>query len=69
MWAYADGVTQREIGERLGLSKQQVNGRIDRAREKLRRCLEELAESSDQRASVTSGFETWVASLRRRFEG
>jgi RNA polymerase sigma factor (sigma-70 family) len=69
MWAYADGLTQREIGERLGLSKQQVNGRIDRARDKLRRCLEELAESSDQRASVTSGFETWVASLRRRLEG
>jgi RNA polymerase sigma factor (sigma-70 family) len=69
MWAYADGITQREIGERLGLSKQQVNGRIDRAREKLRRCLEELAESSEQRASVTSGFETWVASLRRRLEG
>lgn len=69
MWAYADGLTQREIGERLGLSKQQVNGRIDRARDKLRRCLEALAESSDQRASVTAGFETWVASLRRRLEG
>lgn len=69
MWAYADEITQREIGERLGLSKQQVNGRIDRARDKLRRCLEELAESSEQRASVASGFETWVASLRRRLEG
>jgi len=69
MWAYADGLTQKAIGERLGLSKQQVNGRIDRARDKLRRCLEELAESAEQRASVASGFETWVASLRRRLEG
>lgn len=69
MWAYADGLTQRAIGERLGLSKQQVNGRIDRVRDKLRRCLEELAESPEQRASVTAGFETWVASLRRRLEG
>jgi len=68
LWAYADGLSQRAIGERLGLSKQQVNGRIDRARDKLRRCLEELAESSEQRSSVTSGFETWVASLRRRLE-
>jgi RNA polymerase sigma factor (sigma-70 family) len=69
LWAYADGLTQRAIGERLGLSKQQVNGRIDRARDKLRRCLEALAESAEQRASVTSGFETWVASMRRRVEG
>jgi RNA polymerase sigma factor (sigma-70 family) len=66
LWAYADELTQRAIGERLGLNKQQVNGRIDRAREKLRRCLEALAESAEQRASVASGFETWVASLRRR---
>lgn len=68
MWAYADGITQREIGARLGLSKQQVNGKIDRARDKLRRCLEALAESAEQRASVASGFETWMASLRRRVE-
>jgi RNA polymerase sigma factor (sigma-70 family) len=69
LWAYADGLTQRAIGARLGLSKQQVNGRIDRARDKLRRCLEALAESDEQRASVSSGFETWVASVRRRVEG
>ena len=69
LWAYADGLPQREIGERLGLSKQQVNGRIDRARDKLRRCLEAPAESTEQRASVSSGFETWVASLRRKVEG
>jgi RNA polymerase sigma-70 factor (ECF subfamily) len=66
LWAYADGLTQRAIGERLGLSKQQVNGRIDRVRDKLRRCLEALAESAEQRASIASGFETWIASLRRR---
>jgi RNA polymerase sigma factor (sigma-70 family) len=68
LWAYADGLTQRAIGERLGLSKQQVNGRIDRARDKLRRCLEALAESAEQRASIASGFETWIASVRRRVE-
>jgi RNA polymerase sigma factor (sigma-70 family) len=69
LWAYADGLTQRAIGERLGLSKQQVNGRIDRVRDKLRQRLDELAESSEQRASVAAGFETWVISLRRRLEG
>jgi RNA polymerase sigma factor (sigma-70 family) len=68
LWAYADGLTQRTIGERLGLSKQQVNGRIDRVRDKLRTRLEELAESTEQRASVVSGFESWVMSLRRRLE-
>lgn len=69
LWAYADGLSQRDIAARLGLNKQQVNGRIDRARDKLRRCLEALAESAEQRVSVASGFETWVASLRRRVEG
>lgn len=66
LWAYADGITQRDIGARLGLSKQQVNGRIDRARDKLRRRLDELAGSAEQRSSVASGFDTWVCSLRRR---
>lgn len=66
LWAYADGVTQRDIGARLGLSKQQVNGRIDRARDKLRRRLDELAGSVEQKLSVASGFDTWVGSLRRR---
>ena len=68
LWHYADGLTQRAIGERLGLGKQQVNGRIDRARDKLRRRLEELAESGEQLASVTEGFDTWVRSLRQRLE-
>lgn len=69
LWAYADGITQRDIGARLGLSKQQVNGRIDRARDKLRRRLDELAASAEQRSSVASGFDTWVCSLRRRLAG
>ena len=66
LWAYADGVTQRDIGARLGLSKQQVNGRIYRARDRLRRHLDELAGSAEQRRAVASGFDTWVGSLRRR---
>lgn len=65
VWTYAEGLSQNEIAERVGLSRAQVNGRIDRARGKLRRRLEELAESSEQRASVSMGFDTWVASLQR----
>ncbi|MCX4246899.1 RNA polymerase sigma factor [Paraliomyxa miuraensis] len=65
VWTYAEGLSQNEIAERVGLSRAQVNGRIDRARGKLRRRLEELAESSEQRASVSMGFDTWVSSLRR----
>jgi len=68
LWHYADGLTQRAIGERLGLGKQQVNGRIDRARDKLHHLLEEHAESGEQLSSVTEGFDTWVRSLRRRLE-
>lgn len=65
VWTYAEGLSQHEIAERVGLSRAQVNGRIDRARGKLRRRLEELAESSEQRSSVSMGFDTWVVSLRR----
>jgi RNA polymerase sigma-70 factor, ECF subfamily len=68
VWIYAEELSQQEIAERVGLSRSQVNGRIDRARGKLRRRLEQLAESSEQRASISMGFDTWVASLRRSTE-
>jgi RNA polymerase sigma factor (sigma-70 family) len=64
-WTYAEELSQQQISERVGLSRAQVNGRIDRARGRLRRRLEELAAGSDQRASVSMGFDTWVTSLRR----
>lgn len=65
LWTYAEDLSQQEVAERVGLSRAQVNGRIDRARGRLRRRLEELAANGDQRASVSMGFETWVASIRR----
>ncbi len=65
VWIYAEGLSQQEIAERVGLSRAQINGKIDRARSKLRRRLEELAAGSEQRASISMGFDTWVASLRR----
>lgn len=68
LWVYVDGLTQQSIGERLGLSKQQVNGKIDRARHKLRRELERLAASRQQLEPVMPGFETWAHSLRARPE-
>lgn len=68
VWIYAEGLSQLEIAERVGLSRAQINGRIDRARGKLRRRLEELAAGSEQRASISMGFDTWVASLRRSAE-
>jgi len=39
MWFYADRLTQPEIADRMGLNAGQVNGRIHRARDKLRRQL------------------------------
>ena len=65
LWTYAEELSQQQISERVGLSRAQVNGRIDRARGRLRRRLEELAGGSEQRASVSMGFDTWVTSLRR----
>lgn len=65
LWTYAEELSQQEIAERVGLRRAQVNGRIDRARARLRARLEELASGSEQRTSVSMGFDTWVASLRR----
>ncbi|MCX4239186.1 RNA polymerase sigma factor [Paraliomyxa miuraensis] len=68
MWAYVDGLTHPEIAARVGLATSQVNGRITRAREKLRKRLEELSRSPEQRGSIDKGFDTWVISLRRRID-
>jgi RNA polymerase sigma-70 factor (ECF subfamily) len=65
LWTYAEELSQQQIAERVGLGRAQVNGRIDRARGRLRRRLEELAASQEQRASISMGFDTWVTSLRR----
>lgn len=66
LWTYAEELSQQQISERVGLSRSQVNGRIDRARGRLRRRLEELAEDDQQRTSLAMGFDTWVTSLRRK---
>lgn len=68
MWAYADKQTHREIAERVGLTAAQINGRIFRAKDKLRRQLEQLSRSVEQRSSIDKGFNTWMISLRRRVE-
>lgn len=68
MWAYADKLTHREIAERVGLTAAQINGRIFRAKEKLRRQLEKFSRSMEQRSSIDKGFNTWMVSLRRRVE-
>lgn len=65
LWAHVDGLSQLEIAERVGLTRSQVNGRIDRARAKLRRALEDLAESSMQRSTIQEEFDVWVQSLHR----
>lgn len=66
MWTYADRLTYPEIAERVGLTTAQINGRVHRAREKLRTRMAEMARSTSQRESLSKGFETWMVSLRRR---
>jgi RNA polymerase sigma factor (sigma-70 family) len=66
MWFYADRLTHPQIAQRMGLTAAQVNGRIHRAREKLRRQLEALARSPEQGSAADQGFDTWMASLRLR---
>jgi len=64
MWTYADRLTQQQIARRVGLSVPQVNGRIHRAREKLRARLEALGESAERSSAADEGFDTWMSSLR-----
>jgi RNA polymerase sigma factor (sigma-70 family) len=66
MWYYADGLTQVDIAARVGLTAPQVNGRIHRAKDKLRNYLEALSRSAAQRESIDKGFDSWVSSLRRK---
>jgi RNA polymerase sigma factor (sigma-70 family) len=68
MWYFADKLTQPEIAERVGLSASQINGRIHRAKDKLRQRLEELSRTPAQRGALQKGFDTWVVSLRRRMQ-
>jgi len=65
LWTYAEGWSQLEIAEHTGLTRPQVNGHIDRARQKLRQQLERMAESKEQQSQLSQGFDTWVMSLRR----
>jgi RNA polymerase sigma factor (sigma-70 family) len=65
LWYYADGLSQREIAERVGLAEPQVRGRMHRARDKLRAQLERLSRTPQQREQLTEGLETWLSTLRR----
>lgn len=67
-WMYVEELSQNAIAERVGLTRSQVNGKISRAREKLRRELEALAASERQRSAVIGGFDTWMTSLLQQDE-
>ncbi|MEM7154719.1 MAG: sigma-70 family RNA polymerase sigma factor [Myxococcota bacterium] len=67
MWYYADRLTQGQIAERVGLSTPQVNGRIHRAKEKLRRKWRALDQGTSE-VMTEEGFESYLHSLRRRVE-
>jgi RNA polymerase sigma factor (sigma-70 family) len=64
LWYYADGLTQREIAERVGLAEAQVRGRMHRARGKLRQQLQRN-RARQQCEQLTEGFDTWLSTLRR----
>lgn len=66
MWSHADGLTHPQIAKRMGMTAAQINGRIFRARDKLRRQVEALARSPAQGTAADQGFDTWMASLRLR---
>lgn len=65
LWYYADDLSQQEIAERVGLAESQVRGRMHRARDKLRKQLQRLTRTPQQRQEIEEGLDTWLSTLRR----
>lgn len=65
LWYYVDGLSQREIAERVGLVEAQVRGRMHRARDKLRAQLERMSRTPRQREQIEESLDTWRSTLRR----
>jgi RNA polymerase sigma factor (sigma-70 family) len=61
MW---EGLTGPELAEVLGIGEPGVRSRLRRAKESLRKQVEELAESPEVLASTVSDLDDWAASLR-----
>lgn len=60
---YVEGLNSREIGEVLGVATTTVTTRLSRARDALRKQVEELRAPADARQSLLSDFERWAQSL------
>ncbi|MEM9459807.1 MAG: sigma-70 family RNA polymerase sigma factor [Myxococcota bacterium] len=65
-WVYGDERTQHEIAESLELGLAQCNSRISRARQRLKRRLEEYQQLAAWESTM-GGFETWLASVHGRW--
>ncbi len=65
IWFYADNLSQEEIATRVGLTRAQVNGRINRARKALGKELRAQAVSMEQREALSGGIDMWARSLDR----
>lgn len=63
---YWEGLDTVEIGEILGLSASAMRSRMTRARELLKREIEQLAESAAELESTVGGIDGWVAELREQ---
>ena len=60
---YVQGLSSREIAEVLGVTTTTVTTRLSRARDALRKQVEELRAPAETRRSLLSDFETWARSL------
>lgn len=67
LWFYVDRLTQSQIAERVGLTTSRINGRLHRARMRLRKEMEARGGSGPKELS-DEGFDTWMASLRRNVD-
>lgn len=66
-WVYGDERTQHEIAESLELGLAQCNSRISRARQRLKKRLEEFRELAAWESTM-GGFETWLGSVHGRWD-
>ncbi len=61
-----EGLKNREVGEIMGMTTAAVGGRVNRARDNLRKAIKEMTDDPALRAIDTGGLDRWVASVCKK---
>lgn len=65
-YVYGDGRQQREIADELGVRVSQINGKVARARARLRRLVEEHRGPESSSSEPIASFDSWLDSIHAK---